>query len=293
MWRPQDDLLSGDLPTPASRWNSATSWREMLLSAEQHGETERDAESGTPGLVPRLHHSNSESSDQPWNICGLLFTQLYRGQYTLSFKGALQVTGERKHIKCSVHSIWWLLFFVSTSLLSPHNYSVSLNTPDSKWNETLIPLSSRPTTQADSLQSVVRALLGRALLGGESPVGWATVGRLWVGLLLQCCWDQAHLFSVIVFVLTLYRMSRKPPTWARQHHNSVAFLEVLHPCQNKQYAQTGEERGAEIYQSPASWVKPTAHAEVEMLTVGPQDSPFNFSYCWLGPNSPFFPRPLL
>lgn len=30
-----------------------------------------------------------------------------------------------------------------------------------------------------------------------------------------------------------------------------------------------------------------------MLTVGSQDNPFNFSFCWLGPSWPFFPRPLL
>jgi hypothetical protein len=30
-----------------------------------------------------------------------------------------------------------------------------------------------------------------------------------------------------------------------------------------------------------------------MLTVGSQDSPFNFSFCWLDPSPPFSSRPLL
>lgn len=41
-----------------------------------------------------------------------------------------------------------------------------------------------------------------------------------------------------------------------------------------------------LHQGPASRVKPTAHAEAEMLTVGSRDSPCNFSTCWLGPSSP-------
>lgn len=52
-----------------------------------------------------------------------------------------------------------------------------------------------------------------------------------------------------------------------------------------------QERGTapNPHQGPASRVKPTAHAEAEMLTVGSRDSPCNFSTCWLGPSSPLFP----
>lgn len=64
------------------------------------------------------------------------FTQLYRGQYTLSFQGALQVTRDKDtgHAQHTASVVGFCPYFLAVS----HDQNVSLNSTDSKRNETLI-----------------------------------------------------------------------------------------------------------------------------------------------------------